>query len=229
MVWIGKAMKYANKTAFMKRRRRRFRKDFPNINSAVKPIYGIAGMGRTVNFLKGVINSELKRYDENVNSLIDSSGVITALSDMGTGDTINVRDGWSILAKYDTAKFTFVMNASATTTLVRLILFVDTQNNGVLPTVADVLGSADVSSLINPKNTQRFTVLYDRRYSMSINANRSIIAKAYKKLDFHIRYTADASGVASQSKNGIFLLAISSEATNTPTLDFHNRIAYYDN
>lgn len=183
---------------------------------------------RGYNMLKGIINSELKRYDGVISQNIPNTYSVVCLNQIAAGDDALERDGNSILAKYLTIKYNLVMGSSAIATLVRIMCLVDSQNQGSTPTQTDVFGS--LNPLIAPVNidsTQRFTVLFDDHVNLSNNGTRTIFRKHYKKLNFHIRYTSTSS--TSFNKNSIFLIFLSNEAEDTPAFDMINRIAFYDN
>lgn len=218
---------------FRMRRRRRFKKK-PNVKQlsffTPRNIGSAARYAaRGVNFLKGIINSELKRFSLTNSVNVDTTGAIVHMTAIAQGDDVDGRDGNSILAKYTTHHLQMSMNPSATGTIIRIMLFIDTESTaGTPPTLAQLLQTA--SSTISPINsdyTQRFTVLFDDVYDLSINGDRVINHKHYNPLNFHIKYTGTAG--ANYDKNQLFLFYVSNEATNTPILNYYSRTAFYDN
>lgn len=185
------------------------------------------GAMKGVNMIRGLVNSELKRFDFQLNTTISSTPAFTSLAQIAESDDVNGRTGNSILAKYLACDYNISINSSATQTSVRVLCFVDTQFTGTAPTIADITAGNNITGFINADNTQRFTILFDDHIDLSVNGERLRTVKHYIPLNFHIRYTA-ASG-STINKNNIFLMTVSTEATNVPSMISDNRLAYYDN
>ena len=225
---------YSRKRYPVRRRTRRK----PNVKAVTyKPLSAMTvaqaayGAYQGYNVLKGIINSELKRYDVAGQLNPSNAGSIFILNDIAAGDDVNNRTGNSILAKYLTFNYTVSALAAATTTNLRILIVVDTENIGANPTISQILQNTlitgSLTAPINSDNTARFTVLMDRHHSFTNTGQLTIQRKNYKKLDFHIRFTGTLS--SNFQKNSIYVLAVSDQTTNTPTLDYNSRIAYYDN
>jgi hypothetical protein len=189
--------------------------------------YGALGY----NILKGLINSELKRFDLTTTNAPTSSGNIVPLSDVAQGDDAENRDGNKLMAKYLRFQWFATINGSATATLVRCIIFVDTENQGVTPTITLLLQSptspGNLTSPINTDQTQRFTILHDQRLSLNTGGVGIAERNVYKNLNFHINYTDGTA--TSRNKNSIWVAFISNESTNTPSIGYSSRLAFYDN
>ena len=226
---------YGNRSykRIIRRTRRKFKR-LPNVkqirfftprNVATAARYAIRG----VNMMKGIINSELHRGDVEVNVTPNTTAAIALLTDINQGDDVNNRNGNSILAKYISVRASCAINNSATATMVRFIVFVDGDNDGQTPTAAELLTTpTSILSTINPDYSARFTILYDKHFTLSINGDRVMIDKFYKSLNFHIKYIT-GTGSTGFGRNNIWVYTISSEATNTPNLNIYSRIAWYDN
>lgn len=215
-------------------KRRRKSKRLPNLNQTrfftpQNITTGVRYAVKGVNLMKSLINSELKRFDTSFSALPSSTASFNLLTATNQGDDVENRNGNSILAKYITWNYTLTMNASASATMVRFIVFVDGDNDQQTPTEAELLAnSAIFTSAINPDYTSRFTILYDRIHSMSINGDRIITDKWYKPLNYHIKYIT-GTGSTGFGKGNIWLYSKSNEATNTPTHTGYVRLAFYDN
>lgn len=232
-------MPYSRRTSYAKRTRKVFRRRFkkrPNIISTVGRNVGAMTVGqaaryaaRGVSIMKGIINSEMKRFTNNNTVNPSTTGTILHLSSIAQGDDVADRNGNSLLAKYLTYNWQVQMNASATATVTRVIVFVDTESTGgTPPTAAQLLQSPNNTiSPINSDYTQRFTILFDDTIDTSINANRILNRKHYIPLNFHIKYTGSSG--TNYDKNQIFMYHISNEGTNVPNFDYFYRIAFYDN
>lgn len=194
-----------------------------NINTGIR--YAVKG----VNLMKGIINSEIHKHDVSAAGNPSTSAGITLLTGTNQGDDVNNRQGNSSLAKYLTFNHSVTMNTSATATQVRLILFVDGDNDGQTPTAAELLTDpTNLMSSINADYSSRFTILYDKHYFLSINGDRIDGDKFYKPLNFHIKYTG-ATGSTDFGRNNIWLYQVSNEVTNVPRVDYFSRYAFYDN
>ncbi len=177
-----------------------------------------------------MINSEPKIHTRTLNITPSSAGVINYISNVAQGDTNATRDGNQIMVNDFLTRFTTSMHATATVTFVRFIIFKDIQSNGVLPTVAELLRGASVTSALNIVNGRRFTVLYDKLYSMDDIKSHSSQAKVFRNLgSLKIRYLDSTANQAGAGTNALYVCAVSSEATNTPTIAFDFRLRFRDN
>lgn len=215
-------------------RYRRKKKKMPNVKQVSyftpRNMYSAARYAvKGFNLLKGIINSELKRFTNNNSITPSTTGTIAHLSSIAQGSDVDGRDGNSLLAKYISFNHQSLINASAVATVIRVIVFIDTESTGGSPpTAAQLLQSPNnTTSMLNSDYTQRFTVIFDDCIDLSINGNRIQNMKHYNSLNFHIKYTGTSG--TNYDKNNIFLYHVSNEATNTPTFDYYYRIAFYDN
>lgn len=186
----------------------------------------IAGLSKQVSFLKGIVNAEKKYFPNTINYNVSNTGNIACLNDIAQGSDYFERNGNSILCKYITGKLSMEINASATSTVCRVIVFEDLSNQNQTPAVTDVLSTASPRALTNPLNTDRFNILVDKFFGLSPAIPNKCI-KYYIPINKHIHFAG--AGNASFEKNSIFILYISDEATNTPVLAGYLRTAYYDN
>lgn len=124
------------------------------------------------------------------------------------------------------------MAAAATQTFIRMILFEDKFNTGTVPTASNLLGLTlttgwSVIAPLNVDTTTRYRILMDKRIALSQNGKQNYIMNKYIKIERHVHYTGPA---ATDTYNGnIYLLLVSNESTNTPTVYFNCRVGYYDN
>lgn len=215
------------------RRRRRI----PNVNQVgfftPRNLYTAARYAvKGVNLMKGIINSELKRYDVSVNPTATSTASYTLLSGIDQGDDANQRSGNQVLAKYLMYNISATISASATATHLRVIIFIDTDNDGETPTTAELLqqvgATTQLTSPINIDNTGRFTILADVHMPLSINGDRILVMKGFKKLNYHQKFLT-ATGSTGFGKGSIWAYVASNEGTNPPTVILTTREGYYDN
>ncbi|HAG6118910.1 TPA: hypothetical protein HFC92_005492 [Escherichia coli] len=177
--------------------------------------------------LKGIINSEKKTHEVGAALGVSTTGNIIHLTGISIGDSANEREGNSIFMRSISARFNTTCNSSATSSFIRMILIEDLQQVADTgPTMASVLQS-DVMSSLNSTTIGRYKVLYNKLYTVNNTDKKSIVWTKYWDIKHHVRY--NGSGVADIQKGGLYLLLLSSEATNTPTITYNIRLGYYDN
>lgn len=185
-----------------------------------------------VKYLKGIINSELHHHDNPLSVVsIPNTGLVTHLTGLNTGDTDTTRTGNSILLKNLTYRYLLEVNASVTTnTSVSVIIFLDTQQIAdTTPTPTQVLSTASPQSLLNLTAQGRFKIIKRQNFVLtpSSGVRPAIEIKGYIPMNKHVKFNNTTS--TDIQKNGLYLLVIADEATNTPTINGNFRIAYYDN
>lgn len=186
-----------------------------------------------VMWLKGLINAEKKFVEFTNNGAVSTTAQIDLLTGVGQGDTQISRNGNSIKAYANSGKYRLSIHASATNTSFRIIIFMDKVSDGTEPTGQELLDLTTLTSLdahYNVNNAgSRFTILHDKRHSLSINGNREITGSYFSRLNHHVKFTDTTAAQASCSAGHLYSLVISSEATNTPTFILSNVFRYYDN
>lgn len=183
--------------------------------------------------LKGLVNSEMHKLDvNNAGGTVTTAAYAAHLSAVAVGDTFDARTGNSIYARSLNIKGQVVYNgtAGATPTFLRLLVVQDTQQIGdTSPAISDVLSTASsgYNAHINAATAGRFKLLYS-----DIHATDSV-QNTVKKFDInlpmrhHIRYNGTAS--TDIQKGGLYIMAISDQATNGPKLIFDSRLSFHDN
>ena len=190
-------------------------------------LWGLAKKAAT-GVVKYYLNPEYK-YLEAVNTITPvSTGTVQPLATISQGNGQTNRDGNSIKVTSLLIRATLTRNASATATKVRIIIFSDTSSNGATPALADVLQTANQDSPINRVNGARFTIIKDKSYILDSDQPMAQMY-IYKKMQHHVHYLTTDNTVASQGQGFIYLLAISSEATNAPQIAYNSRMRFLDN
>lgn len=182
------------------------------------------------NGLRGIINSELKHYDEALGATaVSSAGSVTSLvSGISQGDTNNTITGNSILMKQFHIIGNLLINASATVSRVRVMLVQDTRPvGGATPAVTDILNASTVRSFLNiDDQLNRFRVLKNRLFILSqATTPEEITFTWHVKKTQHIKFNDSQQVIL----NDLLLLVLSDESTNTPTIAYSTRLRYYDN
>ncbi len=190
---------------------------------------------RAIKSIKKRLNTEYKFHDVAANvTIVDASGVITQLSNIDQGLTDITRIGAQIKASFLDVRWNLFANASATTTIVRLMLIEDKQTNQAIYTTADLLAVVtSLNSLVSHKNLDnkyRFRILRDKSFNFS--GPNGITTKNGQwriPLNKRIRYDNTGNGIANITSVSYSLLVIGNEVTNDPNLIFQSRLSYVDN
>lgn len=183
-------------------------------------------------YIKGLVNSEMFHADSNFSSAaITATGSNTHLTPLAQGDTSALRTGNSILLRSLTYRYRLEVNSAVTSnTAITIIIFFDTQQiSDTSPTVSDVLASASPESLLNLNSAGRFKILSRKTIILTpaSGGRPAVEIKNSMNLYKHVRYNGTAG--SDVQKNGLYVLFISSEITNTPTVSGTFRIGYHDN
>ena len=171
---------------------------------------------RGVKYLKSIVNVERQKLDTNVTAIgvTNTTPLVYPLNGLPVGDSEGSRTGNSILMKYVYSKTVVSIHPSATFSRVRFVIVQDTQQIGdTQPALTDVYESVSTISLLNKATVGRFKILYDKLYDLDQN-NPQIIVDKYVPLNLHARYNGTAS--TDIQKNGLYLMLVSNEPTNTP-------------
>lgn len=184
--------------------------------------------------LKGLVNSEMLKFDTNeVGTIVTTSGTYQShLTAIAIGDTDTTRTGNSIFVRAVNIKGRVVYNATAgvAPTFLRLMVVIDTQQVGdTLPSIGSVIDTASGGYQAHMLNTTvgRFKVLYSK-ILVNDSIQRTVVPFELNfPMRHHVRY--NGSNSTDIQKGGIYVLAISSEATNGPKLIWNARVSYHDN
>ncbi len=184
--------------------------------------------------VKALLNVEYKSHTVTAAALaITDSASATNLTLLVQGDTDITRDGSQV--KFTSLRFGFTLksNASATRTNVRIMLVHDKQTNQAQATATQVLqDSTPIDAIIsayNIDNVSRFNILYDKVFSLDPSYIPTLSRVVHKKLNLKVRYDANAGDVTDLTQDSIFLIMVSDQVTNDPTISHQIRLRYLDN
>lgn len=184
--------------------------------------------------LRGLVNSEMNKADYGAAPTVSDNPAQTLihLSAVAIGDSASQRTGNSIYARALNGTLTFERSAASTTvaTYVRMMLVQDTQQiadsgGASLTAVSDVLQS-DWESHLNQATVGRFKVLKSKIIMLN-SQYPSATLKFNKAMRHHIRYNGTLS--SDIQRGGLYLVLLSNEATNVPTVRYNIRLSYHDN
>lgn len=218
-----------------RRRRARFRRGHTVVRSSFRPGGGTNWKSLAMRaykgfkFIRGLVNVEKKYLDTSVGTTIDNAGTITNLTATSQGDDVANRNGNSILGKTLYLRFHMYRATAntATTNTMRVMLVKDMENTGSAPTVTDILQSASVDAALHVDHLSRYQVLRDKVFTMSLSGTDGTAQHWYVRVNDHVKYTGSAN--TDIYKNQVYLLLLSSESTNPPTMSLASRFGFYDN
>ena len=184
--------------------------------------------------LAKLINIESKWYDYSSSYSPTTSGVVDCLSNVpiGTGPSQRIGDS----AKLQRLQITWtasINSAETINTVVRCIIFKDHENQGAIPAVNDVLETSGASpamlSAVDYVNSrERFTILADDIYQLSKNGSEAVVRRVDVSPSNHVRWRASAGAATDLAEGHVFVLFISDEVTNNPTVRLYSRVVYTD-
>lgn len=179
--------------------------------------------------LRGLLNVEYKTFDLIVTGqTLPQTAFVQHISNITQGDTDFSRDGSSVLRKSLYFKGRLTINASATTSNCRVLIVMSTISTA--PTGSTIFdttsGGNETFSFRNTNGTKQMQVLFDKQYILSTVKDPVIPIAFYSKQSKHIQWDSNSTN----PKIGhVYVVLVSDEATNYPTIDFESRIRYLDN
>jgi hypothetical protein len=160
-----------------------------------------------------------------------NSGTVWALSQgIIQGDAVNTRDGTQITLQSIHLRVDAFMPTATIASVIRVIVFTDSQNNGTLPSVLDVLHSTSVISpySIIQQITNRFHVHSDVLKNTTAGGIQQVVFDVRRNMNSKISYNGTTDVAASNGKNGLFFLIITDVGSGFPTYDFTHSLRYLD-
>lgn len=221
-------MAYSRKSTLKRKGRRKtswYNKKYSSLQLAQKAWKG-------VRYIRGLVNSEMFHYDTTFSAAtIVNTGSNTHLTALPQGDTNITRTGNSILLRSLTYRFKLeISSAVSSNSAITMIVFFDTQQIAdTSPAVTDILNTAAPQSLLNLNFAGRFKVLRRKTFILTPATGARPALEFVDNLNLykHVRFNGAAS--SDVQKNGLYVLFISSESTNYPTITGTFRIGYHDN
>lgn len=180
-----------------------------------------------VRYLRGLVNSEMYKYDLDVTPTVDTTGTVTHLTGIAVGDGDNQRTGNSIFVRGMYIRFSMKINAVATASLIRILLVRDRQQVAdTVPTIADVLEAVTPNAPLNSNSVGKYDILWDRVVALQLaNLDNKFLTK-FIPCRSHVRFNGTAG--TDIQRNGVYLMIFSNDA-NAPTVTYSSRITYHDN
>lgn len=181
-----------------------------------------------VKYIKGLVNSELYKYDGASSTAVSNTGTTIGLTSIIQGDGDNQRTGNSLLVKKIFTRLVFTQHASATDTLYRVLFIQDNQQIAdTSPTFTEILDTISCLAPLNSNTVGRFKVLKNYFFHTSTSSDTVKHVTCSIPMMHHVRFNGTGSGDI--QKGGLYLMVLSDQATNTPTMFYNYRVSYHDN
>lgn len=190
-----------------------------------------------LNEIRKLINVEEKYLDNSGNPTFDRNGTVAYVSGIQQGDGVTDREGNSVKVQSFALQFLITWNPASTSAVgCRILLVRDLQNQGATIAASDVLETVGSSTAPvtyidytnGPFSNKRFSIVYDKL--LTVDQYNPITHDMFKSNhDCHVAYRGTTSAVASAGNGSYFLVAVSSDATNLPSIIYSTRMVYTDN
>lgn len=179
-----------------------------------------------------LLNTEEKYVDNNTAiSNQTTTATIQTLFAPTQGDTQTTRNGNSMKVTKVHGKIDVYRNTSSTfvSTSCRVMVLIDHQPNGALPSITDILTTSSVRSWRNVNFGSRYTILFDKKCELDSVQKNYCSYEFHKDLQTHMEFGSNTGGVADINRNNFVFVALSDEATNGPQINRAMRIRFIDN
>jgi len=186
-----------------------------------------------LNEIRKFINIEEKFSDVNASQSPDQNGAVTCLSQLAQGTTMNTRVGNSVRVQRFSLRARVAVSSAVTTfSVVRVAIIRDMEGQGTAPTCADIFETVGTSAAPRQPfdwlNRKRFAVLYDT--FLVVSPDTGSAREVYYEIDLakHVLYRGTTAAAVSDGEGSIYIVSLSDEATNTPTVSYSSRMTYTD-
>lgn len=184
---------------------------------------------------------ELKTIDSTTTTNINTAGLVNTISGVAAGTDYNTRIGRKIMMR--SLLLRFALSPISTTSApigdtVRVIVFYDTQTNGVLPTIAQLLQNGQVDDPLNLDNRDRFRVIMDKYIAMpAVTYTAGALTAGsptpktftkFRKFRLESIFSGTSGAVGSIATGGIFIAYLSS-GVNLTNIQWDARVRFIDN
>lgn len=185
----------------------------------------------TALMVKKLLNVEYKHIDTAVvTSNPSTSGTVLAMNACAEGNGSGERNGLSIRIKSIFLRGYAVEHLSSSDTLLRIMIVKAKNPKGTTPTISDIFESTSpYLSLQNNVKTSEYTILWSKFIAMSSSGTSAYYLDKFLKTNFHAKYNSSAGTASAIEWNGVYLVLLSNQPTNTPGFTYTARIRYIDN
>ncbi len=189
---------------------------------------------REVRKLKSKISVEKKAFFQNLPAIPAlTAAICTHVTAVAQGDDFDERDGNMIKLTSVSLKGQ-LLGGGGGTSLVRIVLFRDNDNQGAPAAITDLWNNSTAYSqndhrLVAPNPQRRFTILADKSYrvgSATVNDNFNVPFSISRKVTNKCYFTGTAS--SDEGKGSIWMIIGSNLASNLPTVVGTMKCTYTD-
>jgi len=187
-----------------------------------------------LNEIRKLINVEEKVIEvDYASNTFDTSGDLVSISTVVQGLDYNQRVGNSIKLQEIEINARIFMNTTSGNTVYRFLVVRDLDGYGTTPAVSDILangvGSATAPLAIKDfLNRKRFSILFDEMGTLSPQGERGVYITVKMEHAGHILYLGSTAAAASNGKGSLYILVLSDETVNMPSLAFQSRVTFTD-
>jgi hypothetical protein len=181
-----------------------------------------------LNEIRKLINIETKFHRVAAGPTVSTTGQVAALSNIAQGLNYTDRVGDSIKLQSIEARFKCIMNTASNGTALRILILRDLYQQGVDPTLAQVL---EQTGPLEPRNfllRDRFSILVDELVYMSNAGDTGTVLEYHIPHEGHIKYIGTTAASASNGFGSLYLMMVSDEGTNIPTVSYNIDFYYTD-
>lgn len=177
--------------------------------------------------VKNISYPELKRFDVPTFTVAPSfaTPTISLVSNVAQGNDSNQRSGNHIFCKSYYLRWRLA-STSPVGTSHRCLIVMDTQNNGTVPSITDILQTNNYLSPMNYDTSNRFKVLRDKLFLTSQGTTQDKMGKYYFKINKGIKYTGPSQNDI--YKNQIFVVWLTDSAVGALSVQMFSRMGYND-
>lgn len=175
---------------------------------------------------------EIKLFDNGISLTPGTTQTITEITQLIVqGITANTRIGSTIRARKLILRYAWNMATAATfSSFVRIIVFRDRENRGVVPNAQDIVTNGNTTALyaLPVVTERRIIILYDKMHSMSINGERVGLGSRVINLDFDIFYNGTTGTATDNGKNSLWVMVWGSDNTQPAGFNSDFELQYTD-
>lgn len=218
MPYYKRYKKYPGAKYYSYKKRKR-----PMFGRADKTAYSMAK--KALNLL----NVEYKVVTSGISSTPnDSTGTFTLLNGLVRGNDSSNRTGRQVKFTSIQLYLNFLKASAATNTRVRWAVVLDKQANEAAPLIGEIY-SFSIEGFRNLNNRRRFVILKTGTKVLNSDYPEKV-NQTYCKTSFRTIYDdSDSGGVADITTNSLYLLLVSDESINLPTVSGRIRLRFIDN
>jgi hypothetical protein len=163
--------------------------------------------------IRSIVNARLERKSTGVTSsaAMAAAGNVYYISPIAEDDTVNGRTG--TVVRPTKLELRFRAYDSTNINFCRVIVFQDSMNQGVLPSVLDVLLSASITApynYLNVEQARRFRILYDHTVGITPSGVNAQTWSKNLPLKGTMHFNTDSGLIAGAGKNSLFAITLGS-------------------